>query len=207
MYLSQELLRVTNSRQTEAVRRLQWIHSLMRPQPGFVRAEVARYLGNPTDYLVLRMWESQAAWNAFRQTEEGANYPKSRPEGLYEGVPVGRNWELALDSPGGVPGTFLVRSVYRPAEGRSADFVENRRRHDRLALQVPNQSGLTTWRCTDTEEPGAGTYLVLAKRVDRDAYNQYLESPQAAEYRKGNERGLYRTLETQCYEVVDVVTP
>lgn len=207
MYMLQEILRMANSRQSEGVKRLQWIHSLMKPQPGFVKAEVARYLGNPTDYLIMRIWDSQDAWNAFRQTEDGANYPKNRPEGLYEGVAVGRNWELEIDSQGGQPGGFLVRSIYRPADGRMADFIENRRRHDKLALQVPNQSGLTTWRCTDTEEPHAGTALVLAKRKDRDAYNQYLESPQAAEYRKGNERGLYKTQETQCYEVVDTVLP
>ena len=38
MFLLQEILRMSNSRQTEGVKRLQWIHSLMKPQPGFVKA-------------------------------------------------------------------------------------------------------------------------------------------------------------------------
>ena len=207
MFLLQEILRMSNSRQTEGIKRLQWIHSLMKPQPGFVKAEIARYLGNPTDYLILRAWDSIDAYTAFRQTDDGQNYSKNRPEGLYQGLPVGKNWDLVIDSPGGVPGNYVVRSIYLPAEGRDAEFIENRRRHDPLALQVPNQSGLQTFRCTDEDEPGKGTFLCLARRVDRDAYNQYLESPQAAEYRKGNPRGLYKTQVTECYEVIDTVTP
>ena len=99
MFVLQEILRVRNTRQSEAVKRLNWIHGLMQPQPGFEWATVSRYLGNPTDYLILRAWESG------------------------------------------------------------------------------------------------------------DAYNAYLESPQSAEYRQGNRRGLYKTISTECYEVVDEVRP
>ena len=49
--------------------------------------------------------------------------------------------------------------------------------------------------------------VAIAQRTDRDAYNAYLESEQAAEYRKGNVRGLYKTISTQCYEVIDEVRP
>lgn len=206
MFLLQEILRFNQRRQTEGIKRLQWIHSLMQPHPGFVKGQISRYLGNPTDYLILRMWDSQDAYQKFRESPDG-NYGKSRPEGLYEGVPVGRMWELAIDTQGGVPGNFLVRSIYQPAEGRAQDFIENRKRHDKLFLQVPRQSGIQTWQCTDTEGIGAGTFLCLARRVDRDAYNEYLESPQAEEYRKGNERGLYKTVSTELFEVVDEVTP
>ena len=43
MFLLQEILKVRNTRQTEAVKRLNWIHNLMKPQPGFVGAVVARH--------------------------------------------------------------------------------------------------------------------------------------------------------------------
>jgi heme-degrading monooxygenase HmoA len=207
MYALQEVLRVSNSRQTEAIKRLQWIHSLMKPQPGFVRAQVSRFLGNPTDYLILRVWDSAGDWARFRETPDGANYPKSRPEGLYEGLPVGRNWELAIDSPGSGPGSYLVRSIYKVADGRGDEFVENRLRHDKLALEVAGTAGLQTFRCTDDDAENRDTFLVLGRRTGRDAYNAYLESKQAAEYRAGNTRGLYRTQATECYEIVDEITP
>ena len=207
MYALQEILRVTNSRQTEAIKRLNWIHGLMKTHPGFVKGQVSRYLGNPTDHLILRIWDSQQDWLNFRATEDGQNYPKDRPEGLYEGIPVGRNWERVIDSPAGATGNYLVRSIYKVDEARGDEFVANRQRHDGLAVQVPGTVGLETWRCTDDTEEHKGTFLCLARRVDRDAYNAYLESPQAAEYRKGNTRGLYRTLSTDCYEVVDEVFP
>ena len=207
MFLLQEILKVRNTRQSEAVKRLNWIHGLMKPQPGFVRAVVARYMGNPTDYLILRMWDSADAYHAFRQTEGGQNYPKNRPEGLYEGVPVGREWELKIDSPGSVPGDFLVRSIYRVTPENAEEFIQNRQRHDGLALQVPGTAGLWTFQCQDKDSEHSDTFLCLARRTDRDAYNAYLESPQSAEYRSGNRRGLYSTVSTECFEVVDEVTP
>lgn len=207
MYALQEILRCSNSRQTEAIKRLQWIHGLMQPAPGFVKAQVSRFLGNPTDYLILRIWDSQQDWTNFRATPDGQNYPKDRPEGLYEGLPVGRNWERVIDSPAGATGNYLVRSIYKVAEGRGDEFIANRQRHDGLAVQIPGTVGLETWRCTDDAEEHKDTFLCLARRVDRDAYNAYLESPQAAEYRKGNPRGLYRTQATECYEILDELLP
>ncbi len=208
MYALQEILRVSNSRQNEAIKRLQWIHGLMKPSPGFVKAQVSRFLGNPTDYLILRIWDSQEDWTNFRATPDGQNYPKDRPEGLYEGLPVGRNWERVINSPAGATGNYLVRSIYKVGDGHTGDeFIANRERHDGLAVQVPGTVGLETWRCTDDTEENKGTFLCLARRVDRDAYNDYLQSPQAAEYRKGNVRGMYKTLSTECYEVVDELLP
>ncbi len=207
MYLFQELLRVRNTRQAEAIKRLNWIHGLMQPHAGFVGGEVARYLGNPTDYLVLRVWQDREAFQIFRQTPDGQNYPKSRPEGLYEGLPVGREWDVEIDSIGDVPGDYLVRSVYRVASENAAEFVQNRQRHDGLALQVPGTAGLQTFRCLDEDSEHSDTFLCLARRTDRDAYNAYLESPQSAEYRGGNRRGLYATVSTECFEVVDEVLP
>lgn len=207
MFLLQEILRVRNTRQSEAIKRLNWIHGLMKPNPGFVRGSVARYLGNPTDYLILRAWEDKDAYVAFRATPDGQDYPKSRPEGLYEGLPVGREWALEIDSPGSSAGNYLVRSIYRVAAENAEEFIENRRRHDGLALQVPGTAGLQTFRCLDEGSEHSDTFLCLARRTDRDAYNAYLESPQSAEYRAGNRRGLYSTVSTECYEVVDEVLP
>ncbi len=207
MFLLQEVLRVRNTRQSEAIKRLNWIHGLMKPSPGFVRGSVARFLGNPTDYLILRAWQDRDAYLAFRATPEGQDYPKSRPEGLYEGLPVGREWDLKIDSTGDVAGNYLVRSIYRVTPENADEFVQNRERHDGLALQVPGTAGLQTFRSLDQDSEHSDTFLCLARRTDRDAYDAYLESPQSAEYRAGNRRGLYATVSTECYEVVDEVLP
>ncbi len=75
------------------------------------------------------------------------------------------------------------------------------------AQQVPGTAGLQTLRCRDQDSEHSGTFLCLARRSDRDAYNAYLESAQSAEYRAGNRRGLYSTISTECYEIVDEVLP
>jgi len=72
---------------------------------------------------------------------------------------------------------------------------------------VPGTALLNTFKCVDQEGEWVNTFLCIAQRVDRDAYNAYLESEQAAEYRKGNVRGLYKTQSTQCYEIIDEVRP
>jgi heme-degrading monooxygenase HmoA len=206
MFLFQELLKVTQTRQSELIARQHWIHGLMQPSKGFVGAQLSRYLGNPTDYLVLRMWESEDAFTAFRAGPDG-NYGKNRPEGLFEGVASGRRYESVIESPGSAKGNFLVRSIYGVEPENDDAFVANRQRHDGLALQVPGTALLNTFKCVDTEGDSVNTYLCIAQRVDRDAYNTYLESEQSAEYRKGNVRGMYKTISTQCYEIVDEVRP
>ena len=207
MFLFQELLKVTQTRQSELIARQHWIHGLMQPAKGFAGATLSRFGGNPSDYLVLRTWDDEQSFLDFRAGPDG-NYGKSRPEGLFEGVTAGRRYELVIDSPGDAQGGYIVRSQYSVGEGHDPqEFIDNRRRHDALALQVPGHQYLRTFRCLDEEGPGAGTMLVIARRTSRDAYNQYLESEQAKQYRAGNVRGLYKTLGTECYEVVDELKP
>jgi heme-degrading monooxygenase HmoA len=207
VYLIQEILRVNSGRQSEAVKRLNWIHGLMQPNPGFAGAQVARNLGNLTDYLILRRWDGAEAFQAFRRTPDGQGYSKNRPEGLYEGVPVGRAWDLVLDSPGSGSGNFLVRSIYKVAEGRDGEFLESRRLHDSLALPFPGTISLQTFRCLDDNDEHRDTYLFLTRRTDRDAHNAVLESEAAAKYRASIPQGLFRGLSTECYEIVDEVLP
>ncbi len=208
MYLRQELLHVTNGRQTEAINRLAWIHSLMKPQPGFVSAWVSRYLGTTVDLMVNRRFDSQAALVQFRTgTEEGRTYTNNRPPGLYEQPPVGKEWDLVADSPGAARGIFLTRTIFRVADGRAGEFTAGRRRHDELALQVPGVVSLQTFRCTDDDAEHGGTFLCLGRRTSRDAHGFFLESPQAAEYRRARPEGLYQVVLAECYEIADEVLP
>ena len=66
MLFFHEKLTATASRQNDVVARVRNIHSYMQKHPGFVRARIARYLGNPNDYLVMRWW---------RTPEDLANLP------------------------------------------------------------------------------------------------------------------------------------
>ena len=109
---------------------------------------------------------------------------------------------MVIDSPGTAEGGYLVRSVYRVNDGRYDEFVANRERHDGLALQIPGTVGLWMYRCIDQADETRDTFLCLAQRTDREAYNAYLESPQAKEYRSGNPRGLYKTISTECFEII-----
>jgi heme-degrading monooxygenase HmoA len=120
---------------------------------------------------------------------------------------VGREWSLEIESSGGPACNYLVRSVYRVAPDDAQEFIDNRRRHDGLALRVAGTGRLQTLRCLDQDSEHSDTFLCLARRTDRDAYNAYLESAEAAEYRAGNRCGLYSTLSTDCYEIVDEVRP
>ena len=206
MFLFQELLKVTQTRQSELIARQHWIHGLMQPAKGFSGATLSRFGGNPSDYLVLRTWDDEQSFTDFRAGPDG-NYGKSRPEGLFEGVTAGRRYDSVIDSPGDAQGGYIVRSQYAVEPERADEFIENRRRHDALALQVPGHVYLRTFRCLDEEGDAKNTFLVIARRTSRDAYNQYLESEQAKQYRAGNVRGLYKTLTTECYEIVDEVTP
>src|SRR5688572_22584958 len=90
MYLHQELRLVADYRQTEALKRIHWLHSLMSLQPGFVRTLACRNPGRIDHYLWLRFWTSPEGNTDFRKTEEARQFAASRPEGmLYEPLPGG----------------------------------------------------------------------------------------------------------------------
>ena len=48
MFLFQESLKVTQTRQSELIARQRWIHSLMAPHPGFAGATLSRFGNNST---------------------------------------------------------------------------------------------------------------------------------------------------------------
>ena len=48
MFLFQELLKVTQTRQSELIARQHWIHGLMQPAKGFTGATLSRFGGNPS---------------------------------------------------------------------------------------------------------------------------------------------------------------
>ena len=209
MYLHHELRLVTQHRQTEALKRIHWLHSLMGIQPGFIRTLACRYLGSPDRYAWLRLWNEPGDNTTFRQTPEAKEFAATRPEGLYEPLPGGiadnGHWQSVIEPQGKDLGSFLVRSAFRVGEGRDAEFIEMRHQYDKAAFQVPGITWIATFH---RGEAGAeNLYLTLLRAIDREAFNELLESPLAASYREKLPAGLHETLTTECYLIVDEVVP
>ncbi|MDE2900066.1 MAG: antibiotic biosynthesis monooxygenase [Chloroflexota bacterium] len=205
MYLMQEILQVANGRNGEAVKRLQWIHSLMQSQPGFVRAQIAQYLGNSMRHLVLRMWEDRESWDAFRATPEGSSYPQSRPEGLYAQQPCGRDWRLLQESNGRATGNFLVRSEFDVAHDRWDDYLTIRKAQDRIHREAGGFQ--YAWNFKELGE-GDGA-LLLVRKTGREDHMVYVESMLKSQLRDTSPQGVStpRGDYMEYYEIIDEVTP
>jgi heme-degrading monooxygenase HmoA len=108
MYLVNEILVFAPGRHKEAIDRLEYIHGLMAGAPGFRVGLVGKYLGGATRHTVLRFWEDEAAYQAFRAGPNG-NYGRNRPEGLYTNEPVVPAWNEVVEVPGDAQGAFLVK--------------------------------------------------------------------------------------------------
>jgi hypothetical protein len=209
MYLHQELRLVADYRQTEALKRIHWLHSLMSLQPGFVRTLACRNPGRIDHYLWLRFWTSPEGNTDFRKTEEARQFAASRPEGmLYEPLPGGiageGHWHSVVEPRGKELGNYLVRIAFDVPDGRVDEFIEDRRRYSEVALETPGVISTVTLACN---EAGSTHYLTFLRAIDREAFNNLLESAQLARLRGAEPSGFYRTLTTECYEILDEIAP
>lgn len=208
MYMQHELREVAEHRQTEALERIHTLHSLMRVAPGFIRTLACRYPGRTDQYAWLRFWDSSEQQSSFRQTPPAREFAQTRPEGLYGPLPGGigaaLNWQsIAAERIDGGP--FLVRSVFEVGAGRDDEFLELRRAYQELALASKGIDTLMTFRCLDAD--ATSTYITVLRATGRQAVDALLESEGAADYRRSLPEGVYRTLVTECYEVVEELTP
>ena len=205
MYLMQEILHVANGKNQEAVKRLNWIHSLMQPQPGFLGAQIAQYLGNSMRHLVLRMWDDKASWEAFRATPEGSSYPKSRPEGLYEQQPCGRDWRLLQESTGLASGNFLIRAEFTVDPERWDDYLTIRKAQDRIHREAGGFQ--YAWNFKEIAEGDAA--LLLVRKTGREDHMVYVESLLKAQLRDTSPQGIStpRGDYMEYYEIIEETKP
>ena len=198
---------MTPHRQKEALERIHTLHSLMAASPAFIGAISCRYEGRIDQYAWLRLWDSSAEQTAFRQTGPAKEFAQTRPEGLYQplpgGIAPGLNWESVLEHVTETGGDFLVRSVLRIGSASEDEFLVSRNSFDKAVLETKGMGSLLTFRSMDAES--AGIFLTLTRCRDREVYNQFLESGAAAAYEE-SAAGLYETLATECYRIVDEVT-
>jgi heme-degrading monooxygenase HmoA len=117
MYVLNEILVYTPGRKQDALDRLSWIHGLMAPHAGFREAIVAKYLGDATRLTIMRFWEDEAAWQAFRASPDGG-YGRNRPENLYVNESVATPLTSTGEVAGSAQGNVLVKVQWQvEAEG------------------------------------------------------------------------------------------
>ena len=203
MYLVQELLRFGNGRNREAVERLHWIHSLMQPAPGFVGAQVCAYLGNSSRHLILRMWENKDAFLAFRATPDGSGYSRSRPEGIYEAEPCGREWELAAETLGPAAGNWLMRGEFDIADGRWDDYLKLRGMQDQMHLASGGLVVSRQFKQIDADNAA----LMLIRKTGREDHLMYMENENRPGANDDRPRGTFTARGNQYYEIIDETLP
>ena len=199
MYLVNEILDFGIGRRQEALDRLGWIHSLMAPHDGFVRALVAKYLGNGTYHTILRVWRDEEAFTAFRATPDG-NYGRGRPEGLYATVPVVPRWVSIADEDHLGAGPFLVKTQWEVTEDAWDAFNAANEQVEKLALTM-GLKGVNEFRATDRSEG-----LTIGRFESRSAYEALIEHPDYVSIRQGMPEGITRA-SVDCFEVVSEVLP
>jgi heme-degrading monooxygenase HmoA len=172
----------------------------MAPQPGFREAIVAKYLGDTSRHTIMRFWEDEDAYQAFRATPDG-NYGRNRPEGLYVNERVITPLVSYGEGVGPAQGNFLVK-VERavPAEARDA-FMDQQKGMMAMASSLP---GLVWARQLRTKD-GEGVTTVARFRSREDLENM-VESPQYGESLKAIPEGV-NLVRIECFEVVSDVAP
>ena len=205
MFLVQEILQVANGRNKEAVNRLNWIHSLMQPQPGFVGAQICQYLGNSMRHLILRMWDDKESYQAFRETPDGSGYSKNRPPGLYEGQPCGREWRLLQETTGLAQGNFLIRCEFDVAEGCWDVYLTVKKAQDRIHREAGGLQYARNYQQLDADN-GA---LLLVRKTGREDHMKYVESLLKSALRETGPQGTStaRGDYMEYYEIIDEMTP
>ena len=218
-FLLQQILRCGTGRQAEAVKRLRWIHQQMADQAESARMSVAKYLGNPTDLLILRQWKDQQAYDDFMGSPAG-QFPRSKPEGIYDSLNVSHNWEQVLVTPGNATGDFLWRSGFRVPPGLWEAFLRDREEDDKLAqwYQLAEHPGTALGALVYAETfknlEDDGEALALVKLRDRRAMEDIVASPSRAAIdaklghsatHPGGANAPRGPVYTDCFEIVDEI--
>jgi hypothetical protein len=200
MFLINEILDIAPGRREEGRARLAWIHSLMANKSGFRKAIVAKYLGDGTRHTILRCWEDEAAYLAFRAGPDG-NYGRGRPEGLYANDPVVPQWNSLWETFGMGGEGYLIKQQWEVPEAAWEAFSLQEQAMAELARDAGRLSEYQLLRAKDRSEA-----LALIRLSDREALEDLVENPDYAAARKALPEGV-KLVSTACYEVVSEVGP
>ena len=206
MYLHLELKLVPNDRLTEAIERLNQLHQLMARSPGFLEAQIYRYLGAPGQYLIVRTWRNPETHQEYRATPEAKKFGVGRSTVMpYENLAV-QHWDEVVRSPGSGEGEFLVRSLHNVGIGSDRAYLASRYQSDALVLKAGGVMDVRTYRPISGVD-SMSEALVLERRRDRGGYDAYLESVASNDYESSVADTVYTTKLIECYQIVQEVLP
>lgn len=199
MFAQNEILVFTPGRKQECLDRLAWIHGLMAPNPGFKEAIVAKYLGDGTRHTIMRFWEDEDAYQAFRATPDG-NYGRNRPEGLYVNEPVITPLIGLGEMTGSAEGNFLIkleRAVEPSAWGAFGAHAQGVMAN---SGSLPGLAWVGAFKGKDKDAA-----ITVIRMADRAAFDSLIESPFYASANALPEGVTQVRLE--CFEIVSEVFP
>ncbi len=198
MYLVHETLPITPGRHRAVEQRLASGHELMKELPGFVEAQVCKYLGNSVRYLAIRRWQDKAAYDAWGASPQREKYVASRPPGLYTENPSFQYLQEVLETKGNARGSFVALNYMDVDAARWSDLIEVRRRHDAAAVGVGGIAYLRTYR---NAEDGSKA-VSLWRCGSREDIERIGESDTMEAWRKTVPAGLMTIKSRDFYEVV-----
>jgi heme-degrading monooxygenase HmoA len=200
MFAQNEILVFTPGRKQEGLDRLAWIHGLMAPQPGFKEALVAKYLGDASRHTIMRFWEDETVFQAFRATPDGS-YGRNRPEGLYVNEPVVTPLVSYGEAAGSASGDFLIKVQHDLQPGAWDAFLEQQKQMLNMGASMPGLVWVRQFRGKDKDSA-----VIVARFSSRDVFESMVESPLYAEGMKSMPEGV-ATVRLECFEVVKDVAP
>lgn len=209
MYLLMQILRCGSGRQKEALKRLHWIHALMAERSDSGGNIVAKHLGNPIDYLILRFWQTPEAMarrtNSYYQ-DRWPLFPPNEPEGIYQTQNIPHHFEEVSRIDGDATGGFIWRATVKVPEAGWDEFLALRREADAILQQSGGLVHARTFRSTEN----ADETVVLARMRDRAAMEAVVTDSEHARIEKRLQTVTqplnYPELdifEAECFEVVD----
>ena len=200
MYVLNEVLVFGLGRRKEALERLSWIHGLMSPHDGFKQAIVAKYLGDSLRHTIMRFWEDEEAYQAFRATPDG-NYGRSRPEGIYTGERVIGPLVSYGEVNGNAAGNFYIKVQREVPAAAWSGLLDQQKAMLDLA---PSLSGLVWARQLRAKDQDQA--LVVARFRSREDFENMIDSTEYVELQKKVPESV-NLVRTECFEIVSDIGP
>jgi hypothetical protein len=158
-------------------------------------------MGDGTKHTVLRFWESEDAYQKFREGPNG-NYGRNRPEGLYVNSPVVPQWTSFNEAKGSGTGNYVVKVQQPVPEDQWNNFVDTNKRIQEAASANGGLVSALHFRAKD-----GSAALSVVRLTGRADLERLLESPDFVKIVGPIMAAGAPPPSTECYEIVSEVGP